>query len=314
LGVYDQAGRYAIKRRPSAFFTWQAPALWAAYRLVRWQDTRTLPFPGEPDRVCDTVAEFEHQAKPHSRCLVDVEVQAEPDADMLERLGEYAFRLRRELRYGPGAANKYAVFGLVLNLTGAEQPNRLDMSLPEWSAAGQWLQVAQGTLSTEDAAQTLVRIAAGDLERWVLPWLPLLRGAAEAVNLTEWQRLASQEPDRQSRSDFGALALVFAELAGTAAVWRKALKGWNMRQSPQVLEWQAQARAEEAIGRSRTHLLRALELRFGTPVPEDLATAITAMDDLPELDRWFDASLTAPSLDAFRAAVQNGRRKRKRSK
>jgi len=310
LGVYDQAGRHAIKRRPSAFFTWQAPALWAAYRLDPWQDTRTLPFPGEPDRVCDAVAEFEHLTGPRNRCLVDVEVQAEPDADMLERLGEYAFRLRRELRYGPGAANKYAVFGLVLNLTGSEQPNRLDMSLPEWSGAGHGLQVAQLTMSTEDAAQTLARIAVTELESWVLPWLPLLRGAAEAVNLTEWQRLASQEPDSQSRSDFGALAVVFAELAGTAAVWRKVLKGWNMKESPQVLEWQAEARMETRAEDVR----RAIRLRFGTPVPEDLENQLVAIKKEAELDHWFDASLTAPSLDAFRAAVQNGKRKRKRSK
>ena len=60
MGVYDQAGRYVIKRQPSAFFTWRAPSLWRTWKFVRWQDTRTLPFPGEPDRVCDTVAEFEH--------------------------------------------------------------------------------------------------------------------------------------------------------------------------------------------------------------------------------------------------------------
>jgi hypothetical protein len=310
LGVYDQAGRYAIKRRPSAFFTWRAPQLWAAWKLVRWQDTRTLPFPGEPDRVCDTVAEFEHKTDPRCRCLVDVEVQAEPDADMLERLGEYTFRLRRELRYGPGAAGKYTVLCLVMNLTGAEQPSRLDMTLPEWSAAGQWLQVAQGTLSAEDAAQTLARIAAGEWERWVLPWLPLLRGAAEAANLTEWKRLAGQEPDSHNRSDFGALAFVFAELAGTAAVWRKALKGWNMRESPQVLEWQAEARLETRA----EYVRRAIRLRFGTPVPADLEDQLSTLKSEAELDRWFDASQTAPSLDAFRTAIQNGRRKRKRSK
>jgi hypothetical protein len=310
VGVYDQAGRYAIKRRPSAFFTWRTPELWAAYHLVRWQDTRTLPFPGEPDRVCDTVAEFEHRTEPRSCCLVDVEIQAEPDLDMLERMGEYAFRLRRELPYGPGAVGKYTVLGLVLNLTGAEQPNRLDMTVPEWSAAGHWLQVGQGTLSTEDAAQALARIAAGEWERWVLPWLPLLRGAAETANLAEWKRLASQEPDSQSRSDFGALALVFAELAGTAALWRKALKGWNMRQSPQVLEWQAEARVEKMAEVVR----RAIRLRLANPVPADLEDQLTAIKKEAELDRWFDASLTAPTIDAFRAAVQNGRRKRKKSK
>jgi hypothetical protein len=314
VGVYDQAGRYAIKRRPGAFFTWRAPALGAAYRLARWQDTRTLPFPGEPDRVCDTVAEFMHRTDPRRRCLVDVEVQAEPDADMLERLGEYAFRLRRELRHEPGAAGKYTVLCLLLNLTGAEQPSRLDMALPEWGGAGQWLQVAQGTLSAEDAAQTLARIAAGELERWVLPWLPLLHGAAEAANLAEWKRLASQEPDSQSRSDFGALALVFAELAGTAAVWRKALKRWNMRESPQVLEWQAEARAEARRETRAEDVRRAIRLRFGSPMPADLEDKLAAIKKEAELDRWFDASLTAPSLDAFRAAVQNGRRKRNRSK
>ena len=144
MGVYDQAGRYVIKRQPSAFFTWWAPTLWAAWQFRRWVDTRTLPFPGAPDRVCDTVAEFEHATDPRRRCLVDVEVQAEPDADMLERLGDYAFILRRERRYGTGEAGKYAVLSLVLNLTGAEQPRQLDMSVPEWNDAGLRLHVAQG--------------------------------------------------------------------------------------------------------------------------------------------------------------------------
>ncbi len=312
MGVYDQAGRYVIKRRPGAFLTWRAPALWAAWKLTRWQDTRTLPFPGEPDRVCDTVAEMQHRAEPHRRCLVNVEVQARPDADMLERLGEYALRLRRELHYGP-TGGKYVVLCLVLNLTGAEQPRRLDMTVSEWGEAGQWLQVAQGTLRDESAAQTLARIAAGELERWVLPWLPLLRGAAEAANLKAWKRLARQEPDRRSRSDFGALAVVFAELAGTAAVWRQALKGWNMQESPQVLEWQAEARAEgRAEGRAED-VRRAIRVRLGTPMPADLERQLAALKHDAELDRWFDAALKASSLDTFRAAVQNGQRKRKRS-
>jgi hypothetical protein len=140
---------------------------------------------------------------------------------------------------------------------------------------------------------------------------PPLRGAAEAVNLTEWQRVASQEPDSQSPSDFGVLALVFAELAGTAAVWRKALKWWNMRESPQVLEWQAEARAEARLETRVEYLRRAIRLRFGKPVPADLENQLAAIKNEAELDRWFDASQTAPSLDAFRATVQNGRRKRK---
>lgn len=311
--MYDQAGRYAIQRRPSAFFTWRAPPLCLAWKFVRWRDTRTLPFPGEPDRVCDTVAEFEHVLDPRRRCLVNVEVQAKPDADMLERLGEYAFRLRRELRYAPGAAGKYSVLCLVLNLTGAEQPSRLDMALPEWDAAGHCLQVAQGTLSAEDAGQTLARIAQGELERWVLAWSPLLRGGAEPATMAEWKRLAAQEPDSHSRYELGALALVFAELAGTASVWGNALKGWNMTESAIVNKWQNAARKEARVETRMEDVRRAISLRFGTPVPADLEDQLAAIKSIRELDRWFDASLTALSLDAFRAAVQNGKRKRKKS-
>src|SRR5262249_27760740 len=96
-------------------------------------------------------------------------------------------------------ARRASIRGFVLNLTGGEQPSRLDMTLPGWSAAGHSLQVAQGTLSAEDAGQPLARIAGGELERWVLPWLPLLRGAAEPANIAEWKRLASQEPDSRTR-------------------------------------------------------------------------------------------------------------------
>ena len=56
------------------------------------------------------MAEFEHQAEPRHRCLVDVEVQAKPDADMLERLGEYALRLRRELPYSTDPRVSYLDF------------------------------------------------------------------------------------------------------------------------------------------------------------------------------------------------------------
>jgi hypothetical protein len=87
-----------------------------------------------------------------------------------------------------------------------------------------------------------------------------------------------------------------------------------MRESPQVLEWQAEARAEARLETRVEYLRRAIRLRFGTPVPADLEDQLAAIKNEAELDRWFDASQTAPSLDAFRAAVQNGRRKRKKPK
>ena len=51
-------------------------------------------------------------------------------------------------------------------------------------------------------------------------------------------------------------------------------------------------------------ILCALGLRFGSPVQGDPAKSIRGMNDRAELGRWFGASLTANSLDDFRAAVQ----------
>src|SRR5579859_4594852 len=105
--VYDQGGRYLIKRNPKGFYSWRVPRYIAAFTFVGWADTRTLPFPGEPDRVCDTVAEFVPANGQGPRRLLDTEVQAEPDGDFLERAGEYGYRLRRELRFAGGQAGKY---------------------------------------------------------------------------------------------------------------------------------------------------------------------------------------------------------------
>jgi hypothetical protein len=52
----------------------------------------------------------------------------------------------------------------------------------------------------------------------------------------------------------------------------------------------------------------------GMPVREDLDDQRPILKSEAELNRWFDAALTAPSLEAFRTAVQNGKGKRKKSK
>src|SRR6516165_7727809 len=99
MAQFDQSARYLIKRDPSAFFRWAAPGMLEAWNFLGFVDTTTAAFPGEPDRICDTVAEFASPERPGQRRLVDVEVQAAPHPDMLERLGEYAYRLRREVRF-----------------------------------------------------------------------------------------------------------------------------------------------------------------------------------------------------------------------
>jgi hypothetical protein len=53
----------------------------------------------------------------------------------------------------------------------------------------------------------------------------------------------------------------------------------------------------------RADLMRALQLRFQSSPPAEWAAAVRSLDDLNRLSRWFDAALTAPSLDMFCAVV-----------
>jgi hypothetical protein len=224
------------------------------------------------------------------------EFQTEPRNDDLERVLEYMLRFRRERRPPADPRLKYLVGGVLLNLTGPRQPDGLAIPLPGMAEFGLGGRVVRLALREEDAAATLARIASGELSRCVLPWVPLMRGGGESASIEEWKRLADLEPDPQVRLQYAGDALVFAELPGVWAEWKKALEGWNVRESQQVQEWQAEAR--------RADLLRALEKRCKAPVPSDLAEAIQAAQDMDLLLRWFDAALEANTFDDFRAATQ----------
>ena len=256
-----------------------------------WIDTTTLTFPGEPERTSDTVAEFVHRTDRGRRLLLDTEVQPRPDPDMLDRMGEYGFRLRRERRYGRGRRGKYQIVGVVLNLTGPAQVDVLDTTEATLGGAGVRLQVVQRTLREEDAVGTMARIALGELERCVLPWVVLMRGAGQASNIREWLRLAAQETDDRWRSVLGALARIFAGLTRHLIAWRHALEGWNMERSEAVLEWEG-----NEARRLLTGMLRA---KFGHPLPPDLKTALPLLSR-EERDQWAVAIATAPTLEAFR--------------
>ncbi len=89
-----------------------------------------MPFPREPDRICDTVADLADPAAPGLRWAVVTEFQTEPESDMLDRLLEYLARLRRDLRHGAGCREKYQVVAALVGLTGPPQPDTLEMALP----------------------------------------------------------------------------------------------------------------------------------------------------------------------------------------
>ncbi len=82
-------------------------------------------------------------------------------------------------------------------------------------------------------------------------------------------------------------------------MWAQALRGWNVAQSQQVLEWMAEGKLKGQL----SALLRVLRARFGA-LPADLEAAIRAATDLNVLDGWTDAAATSPTLQAFRQSVR----------
>src|SRR5260221_11379243 len=95
---YDQGARYAAKLDPPNFFRRVLPRMATKLVFQEWLDTRTLPFPGEPDRICDTVARFKARRGAQLFWVIVAEFQSGPDPGMLDRLLEYLVRLRRGLR------------------------------------------------------------------------------------------------------------------------------------------------------------------------------------------------------------------------
>jgi len=174
---FDQAARYAAKLDPPGFFRW----LFDGPLVFRdWLDTRTIPFPGEPDRTCDTVAGFENPKDIDQPFAVVVEFQSQPASDAVERLLEYVVRLRRELRHGSQRKNKYLVAGALLNLTGPAQKPLLEMLLSTVPEIGLRFNVLVRTLREEEAASMLAAIESGETARCIPPWIPLMHGGKEA--------------------------------------------------------------------------------------------------------------------------------------
>jgi hypothetical protein len=281
---YDQASRYAAKLDPTGFLCWLLQVLALPLPFRGWLDTRTLPFPGEADRICDTVA-WLGQA-PGLSCAVVVEFCSEPDERMFGRLLTYLGRLWLERRPDGEQNGRFHVGAVVVNLTGQGSTSR-EMQL-QGTGLRTLLQIEERNLADEDAAATLDGVASGALARCVLPWVPLMRAGADSGILQRWKELAAAEPDSRRRSDYGGLALVFAEAAGRRVARHDALKEWNMTESQQVLEWIAEGEAKGERKNKVDYLLRVLRRKFPPGPPPELVSIIQSTTDSTLLTRWFD--------------------------
>jgi hypothetical protein len=158
------------------------------------------------------------------------------------------------------------------------------------------LQVGERNLVAEDAGATLADIAAGRIARCLLPFIPLMHDGCGVAIIEQWKALALAEPDARRRGDYGGLALVFAEAAGCREAWRQELKGWNMEQSAQVLEWISEGETKGELRTQRENLRLLLEHRFG-PLPPALVQRLETSTDLERLRAAFRQALNLPRLE-----------------
>lgn len=311
MGLYDQTARFAIKQNPQEFLRWLLPRLDPDLSFSRWLDTQTIPFPGEPDRRCDTVAELVHSSGLAPPWALIAEVQTRPDYDLPDRLLEYLARARRELRHGPQDRDRYLVAGALLSLTGPRQPEVVEMLLPGMPEVGLHFGIRVVALETESAAATLEAIAQDQVGRSLLPWVALMAGAELPATIARWKEVAEQGSDRRLRGYYRSVAWIFAELAGHLVPWRQALEGWDVEESQLVQEWIEQGRLiglELSIEQGRVETRRDAILRmllhfFGKPVPPAVEGALHSQADFAVLTRWFDLALEAASLDEFCAGI-----------
>jgi hypothetical protein len=298
---FDKAARFAAQLEPVEFLTWLLEIPPARLGFSGWLDTRAIPFPGEPDRIADTVARLDLLHANEPPWAVAVEFQIEPDSLMFGRLLGFLSQLWTQLKPDPERGSRFHVGAAVVNLTGRGYASRV-MKHPE---AALWTQLTavERNLATENAEDNLRKIEQGELGRSILPWLALMSGGGTATIIERWKRLAEQEPSSRRRAELAGLALVFAEAADCLEKWEEQLKGWNMRESVVVNNWRAEGRGEGRVegrveGRAET-LLELLQEKFGE-VPESTASAIRSCTEIPKLRQWMSFAVHCATLQAFR--------------
>ncbi len=116
---FDKASRYAACLDPAGFLIW---LLGCPVTFRAWLNARTLTFPGQPDRTCDTVA---HLLDDRGwSWAMPVEFQLRPEPDMFGRLLGYLGPLWLEQRPAGTGEDRYAVAAVLINLTGRGSASR----------------------------------------------------------------------------------------------------------------------------------------------------------------------------------------------
>src|SRR4051794_17855555 len=175
--VYDQACRFLL-HLDAAVLLWLLGLTAREVEFDSWLDTRGLPWPGQPDRTCDTVAYLRDLTDGGRPWAQVAEFQAQPDPEMFGRLLEYLGAAWRQLRPSGERGDRFCVGAVVVNLTGRGECGRT-MRLGK-SRVRLRLGVAEWNLADVSALGVLRRVQAGQAPRLLLAWLPLMKRGGEA--------------------------------------------------------------------------------------------------------------------------------------
>jgi hypothetical protein len=299
---YDQACRYLLRLFAVPLLAWLLRLDAGKLDFAGWLDTRGLPWPGEPDRTCDTVARLRDPEQGGLPFAVPVEFSVKPDPNMFGRGLRYLGGLWEEYRPSDNPGDRFEVALVVVNLRGRGRSSRRMRLTGTRLFTG--LRVVERNLSRISARKALQRLEDGVWPPALLAWIPLFRGADAEDIIREWRRLADLQIDADVRKALG-LAAVFAEAARRLELWRPAVEGLNVAESLIIKEWTANARKEgETKGRieGKIETLLPFLKKLGA-VPSDLEQAIRAVTDPARVDALIAATLSSVTIDDFRRAA-----------
>jgi hypothetical protein len=106
--------------------------------------------------------------------------------------------------------------------------------------------------------------------------------------------LVDAEPDLEVRSTLAAFTRIFAEHVDRLEIWQRVLEGWNVEDSPVILEWIRQGEVRGRIEEARAILLRLGRRQFGR-VTKATRTALESIVDLERLERMSERLLEVES-------------------
>jgi hypothetical protein len=293
MNEYDKAGRYLIKRDPAGFFRW---LLRRDVAFHVWIDSRRHALPDQGDLTNDLVGAF-RVGDGHEALCVELQAASEGGSAPRLLLG-YVPRLLTEPA-APGSLVLTTAGGVVVNLTGPEQAARVEHRPTVATNCSLMGTIEQRTLRNEDAAVTLRDITAGAISRWLLAWLPLMRGGTEPGIIQAWRVEAVKIGDKNFLGTLAGLTLTFARLADHQPVWQRGLEGIDVVKSPYLEELREQvrtlARSEGEVEGLRKAVSRLGRQRFGKAASRKQKGQLQTITDVAHLERLLDKIMTATS-------------------